>query len=221
MSPETFTLLTQATLETIYMVIFSGFFAVVFGLPLGIALTATKPKGLFAAAIWHRILAFLVDVTRSVPFIILLIAIIPLTRVLAGTSIGTTAAIVPLSFAAIPFFARIVESALNGIPHGLIEAGRTMGANSSQIMLHILLREAKPNLIKGITLTLINLVAYSAMAGVVGGGGLGDLAIRYGYQRFEIETMLLTVTILVVLVQLLQRSGDYLVQKVEHRKHPS
>lgn len=218
MSQEMFTLLTQATLETIYMVGFSGFFAVAFGLPLGIALAATKPKGLFPAGLCHRTLAFFVDVTRSVPFIILLIAIIPLTRLLAGTSIGTAAAIVPLSFAAIPFFARIVEGALNGVPAGLIEAGRTMGATSRQIMLQILLREAKPNLIKGITLTLINLVAYSAMAGVVGGGGLGDLAIRYGYQRFEIETMLLTVMILVVLVQLLQHSGDYLVRKIEHRK---
>ena len=215
---EMFTLLFNASLETLSMIVFSGFFAVFIGLPLGIILYVSQPQGLLPAPYLYQSLAFYVNITRSIPFVILLIAIIPLTRLLVGTSIGTLAAIVPLSFAAIPFFARISENALNELPKGLIEAGITMGATPSQIICKISLREARPSLIAGLTLTLINLVAYSAMAGVVGGGGLGDLAIRYGYQRFDTEMMLWTIMILIILVQFLQWLGNYYVKKIQHYK---
>ena len=203
----------KASWETIMMVFISGGVASLFGIPLGVILLTTRPEGILARPVFNRILGGMVNALRSLPFIILLIAIIPLTRLLIGTSIGTAAAIVPLTIGAIPFIARIVENALEEVPLGLIEAGLSMGADPFQIIRHILIPEARPAIINGLTVTLITLVGYSAMAGVVGGGGLGDLAIRYGYQRFDTTVMFVTVIILIILVQLLQSSGQWLARK--------
>ena len=206
-----------ATWETCYMVALSGLLAVMFGFLLGVALFATKPNGLLTHPFCYKLLSSVANIIRSIPFIILLVAVIPLTRFITGTSIGTSAAIVPLTIGAIPFVARVVESALSEIGYGLIEAGLTLGATPIQIIVRILIPEALPALIKGITLMLIALVGYSAMAGAIGGGGLGDLAIRYGYQRFDVAVMIYTIIILVVLVQLLQFSGDILARKFDRR----
>jgi D-methionine transport system permease protein len=200
--------IAQATVETINMVFVSGFMASLIGVPLGIILSTTRKGSLLANYPLHQILAGVVNATRSIPFIILLIAIIPFTRWITGTSIGTTAAMVPLTIGAIPFLARLTENALNSLPIGLIEAGHSMGGSAFQIIQHILLPEALSEIINGITVTLISLVAYSAMAGAVGGGGLGDLAIRYGYQRFDAKIMLITIVILILLVQCIQYMGD-------------
>lgn len=202
--------LTIATGETLYMVLVSAFFAILLGLPLGTLLFTSahvKPHPLI-----HRFIAGLINISRSIPFIILLVAIIPLTRLLVGTSIGINAAIVPLTLGAAPFFARLVDNVYKSLPSGLIEAGFAMGANTWQMVRHILLPEARPALIHAITVTIITLINYSAMAGTVGGGGLGDLAIRYGYQRFNPTIMLATVAILVVIVQLSQMGGDRLAR---------
>lgn len=200
-----------ATGETIYMVLVSAFFAIVLGLPLGTVLySSAKVKPNRAL---HRMLAGLINVCRSIPFIILLVALIPFTRLIVGTSIGIHAAMVPLTLGAAPFFARLVDNAYHSLPAGLIEAGYAMGANTWQMIRYILLPEARPALIHAITVTAITLVNYSAMAGTVGGGGLGDLAIRYGYQRFNLGMMLATVAILVVVVQLLQMGGDRLARR--------
>ncbi len=207
----------NATWETCYMVVLSGLLAVLFGFMLGIALFATKPNGLLAHPFFYKLLSTIANIIRSIPFIILLVAVIPFTRLITGTSIGTTAAIVPLTIGAIPFVARVVESALSEIGYGLIEAGLTMGATPMKIIARILIPEALPALIKGITLMLIALVGYSAMAGAIGGGGLGDLAIRYGYQRFDVVVMIYTIIVLVVLVQLIQFTGDIFAKKLDHR----
>ncbi len=166
----------------------------------------------------NRILSLIVNMTRSVPFIILMVAVIPLTRLLVGSSIGTNAAIVPLSLAAMPFLARVVENALLEVNRGLIEAATAMGATVWQIILKILIPEALPGIVNGLTLTVISLVGYSAMAGAVGGGGLGDLAIRYGYQRFEPMVMLLTIVIMIILVQGIQFAGDKIAKKLAHKR---
>lgn len=207
-----------ATWQTIYMVLISGAFAVLLGLPLGVVLMVTRNRNILANKYLNNILAAITNGVRSIPFIILLVAVVPLTRLITGTSIGTTAAIVPLSIAAIPFVGRLVETALNEVSGGLIEAGLAMGATSMQTILKILVPEALPGIIDGITLTLINLIGYSAMAGAVGGGGLGDLAIRYGYQRFEVGIMIATVLLLIFLVQIIQFFGDFLVNKVSHKR---
>ena len=206
--------LTTSTGQTFYMVGVSGILAFLAGLPLGVLLFITRVNQLWPLPWLNKCLAMIVNATRSVPFIILMLAIIPLTRLLVGTSIGTNAAIVPLTLAAIPFFARMVENSFNELSPGLIEAGQAMGASSYQIIHSILLAEARPGIINSLTITLINLVAYSAMAGAVGGGGLGDLAIRYGYQRFDISVMLATIAILIVLVQTIQYIGDRWVGRV-------
>ena len=159
----------------------------------------------------------IINMLRSIPFIILMLAIIPLTRLLVGTSIGTTAAIVPLSLATIPFFARMVENNLDQLPPGLIETGQAMGASTLQLISAVLLSEAMPGIVSSLTTTLITLTAYSAMAGAVGGGGLGDLAIRYGYQRFDARVMLMTIVILIALVQMIQYIGDYWVKRLTHQ----
>lgn len=211
-----FELLTS-TAETLYMVFFSGIFAFLVGLPLGVLLFITRPHKLFPHRLLNTCLATLINMVRSIPFIILMLAIIPLTRLIVGTSIGTNAAIVPLSLAAIPFFARLVENSLNELSPGLIETGQAMGASSYQIIRYILLMESIPSVINSLTITLINLVAYSAMAGAVGGGGLGDLAIRYGYQRFNVSVMLATIAILIVLVQAIQYTGDRWVKRFTHQ----
>jgi D-methionine transport system permease protein len=210
-----FELLT-ATGETLYMVFLSGVITFFAGLPLGILLFTTRPNKLFPHPLLNQCLATLINVTRSIPFIILMLAIIPLTRVLVGTSIGTNAAVVPLSLAAIPFFARMVENTLNELSPGLIETGQAMGGSSYQVIRYLLLAEAMPGIVNSLSITLINLVAYSAMAGAVGGGGLGDLAIRYGYQRFNVSIMLLTLVILIALVQIIQYTGDRWVKRLMH-----
>lgn len=206
-----------ATWETAYMVILSGLMAVLFGLPLGILLFTTRPHGLLAHSWCYRCLSALTNAIRSIPFIILLVAVIPLTRFITGTSIGTTAAIVPLTIGAIPFVGRLVETAMGEVGHGLVEAGLTMGATPFQIIYRILIPEALPALSKGITLMLVALIGYSAMAGAIGGGGLGDLAIRYGYQRFDVVVMIDTIIILIIMVQLLQYIGDSIAKKLDHR----
>ena len=199
-----------ATLETLYMVIISTCLASLLGLPLGtILFTSAKIK---PNPTITRILTAFINITRSIPFIILLVALIPFTRLIIGTSIGIHAAMVPLTLGALPFFARLVENVYQRLPEGLIETGRSMGANTWQMIRYILLPEALPGIIQAITVTTITLVNYSAMAGTVGGGGLGDLAIRYGYQRFNMPVMVATVIILVIIVQLFQTVGDKLVR---------
>lgn len=205
-------LLLQGTLETLYMVGLSGFLSVLGGLPLGVILFTTRPQGVLHSILLHKSLGFMVDVLRAIPFIILLVAIIPLTRLLIGTSIGTTAAIVPLSIGAIPFVARIVENVLAEVHDGLMEAGQAMGATNWQLIYKILIPEARSAIIRGITVMMISLVGYSAMAGAVGGGGLGSLAINYGYQRFDVTVLLSTVVVLIVLVYCIQWLGDYLAK---------
>jgi D-methionine transport system permease protein len=209
-------LLTQGTLETIYMVVLSGFIAVLFGLPLGIILFTTRRGGILQHTFYNKGLSFIVNIIRAIPFIILLIALIPFTRFIIGTSIGTNAAIVPLSISAIPFVARIVESALVKVGEGLIEAGTAMGASPFQIILKIMIPETLPLITHGVTTTLIALVGYSAMAGAVGGGGLGSVAINYGYQRFDVAIMLATVIILILLVYGIQYAGDFIANYFTH-----
>lgn len=206
--------LILATGETLLMVFVSTFISILLGWPLGTLLYSTKH--LKPQKSLHRILGLLINLSRSIPFIILMVAIIPLTRFIVGTSIGIWAAIVPLSLGATPFFARLVNNIYETLPQGLIETGHAMGANIKQIIWRILLPESLPALINVITVTAITLVNYSAMAGTVGGGGLGDLAIRYGYQRFNPGIMLATVAILVVIVQGLQWLGDYCVRRLTH-----
>jgi D-methionine transport system permease protein len=206
--------LLVATGETLYMVLVSTLFALLLGLPLGTLLYSTsriKPNPKL-----HKLVSGLINIFRSIPFIILLVAIIPLTRLIVGTSIGMNAAIVPLSLGATPFFARLVDNTYQALPAGLIETGYAMGASTRQIIFHILLPEAKHGLIHAITVTAITLVNYSAMAGTVGAGGLGTLAINYGYQRFDAGMMLATVVILIILVQLIQMCGDYLSRRFLH-----
>src|SRR3990167_11028421 len=206
-------LLVNATWQTLEMVIVSSVFAAIIGLPLGVFLFITRSVNLFEKKTINKLLGIIVNTVRSIPFIILLVAITPLTRLIVGTSIGTVAAMVPLALSAIPFFARIVESALSEVPIGLIEASLAMGASISQIVRKVLIPESLPALIRGMTLMLITLVGYSAMAGAIGGGGLGNLAIMYGYERFEVNIMIATVVILIMMVQLFQWSGDHLAKR--------
>lgn len=209
--------LWTATVETFYMVGVSAVLAVLFGLPLGLLLVTTAPGNILASSAVNRALGAIVNAGRSLPFIILLVAIIPLTRLIVGTTIGSTAALVPLTLAAIPFFARVAETALLEVDRGLVEAAQAMGCNYWQILLKVLIPEAFPSLVLGTTIMVISLVNYSAMAGVVGGGGLGDLAIRYGYQRFDVGVMIITVVLLIILVQILQVIGDFIAQKLRKR----
>ncbi|MGD6875245.1 methionine ABC transporter permease [Bacillus infantis] len=209
--------LNKAFLETLYMVGVSLVVAIVIGLPLGIILFVTD-KGLFLENSWIKSsVGFVVNLVRSVPFIILLVALLPLTQLLTGTTIGPTAASVSLSAAAIPFFARIVETSLREIEKGVIEAAVAVGATPWMIIKDVLLPEARPGIIQGVTLTTISLVAYSAMAGIVGGGGVGDLAIRFGYYRYDKPVMFTTVVVLVVLVQIIQLGGDQIARKIDRR----
>lgn len=205
-------------LNTLYMVFVAGFFATLIGLPLGIWLSVTSKEGLAPHRFWHTSLGILVNIGRSIPFAILIVAIFPFTRLIVGTSIGTTAAIVPLTLAAAPFFARIVESALQEVDQTLVEAALVMGSTKRQIVRKVLLPEALPSLIKGLTLTLVNLVGYSAMAGLVGGGGLGKIAIQYGYQRFNGFLMLVTLIILLLLVELIQWIGQGIAYGINRKR---
>lgn len=217
MSPEIVKLILAATGETLYMVAAAGLIGTLIGLPLGIFL-ATSGKGeLYQAVPVNRVLGIVVNATRSTPFIILVVAIIPFTRLIAGTSIGTSAAIVPLTVAAAPFIARIIEAAIREVDQGLIEASKAMGASSLQIVLKVLLPEALPGIVLGLTLTAVSLIGYSAMVGAVGGGGLGDLGIRFGYQRFMPDVMIAVVVVLIVLVQAVQTTGEAIARKVNKR----
>ena len=209
---DRFGLISHATMQTLDMVLVSCLFAVVFGLPLGVFLFVTRHPHLFKRPVLHVVLGFAVNMLRSIPFIILLVAITPITRLIVGTSIGTTAAMVPLAISAIPFFARLVETALSEVPVGLIEASLSMGATLMQIVCKVLIPEAQSGLVRGVTLTLITLVGYSAMAGAIGGGGLGNVAIMYGYERFDIHIMIVTVVILIAMVQCFQWLGDWVVK---------
>ncbi|MBB3019068.1 MULTISPECIES: methionine ABC transporter permease [Microvirga] len=217
MSPEMINLIAASTGETLYMVAVSALIATLFGLPLGVFL-ATSGKGELFAAPWvNRVLGVVVNATRSTPFIILVVAIIPFTRLIAGTSIGTNAAIVPLTIAATPFIARLIEGAIREVDQGLIEAARAFGATPLQIVLKVLIPEALPGIVLGLTLAIVSLLGFSAMVGAVGGGGLGDLGIRYGYQRFMPEMMLAVVVVLIVLVQAVQSIGDRLARRLNKR----
>jgi D-methionine transport system permease protein len=210
-------LFLDAFWETLIMVGISGLLGAAVGVPLGILLYLTESRGILASPGFNRSAGLLVNAVRSTPFIILLVAVIPFTRLLVGSSIGTAAAVVPLTIAAAPFVARLVEAALAEVDRGLIEAAQAMGATTWQIVVKVLLPEAFPGIVAGLTITFVSLVGYSAMAGAIGGGGLGDLGIRYGYQRFLPEVMLLVVLILIVFVQLVQSLGDRLVRRLRHR----
>ena len=211
MTSAIYRLIWQSTLQTLTMVFFSTLFSVILGLPLGIVLGVTSPErqgGIKPRPVLNVILSKIVNVLRSFPFIILIIVLFPLSRLIIGTAIGTKATIVPLSIAAAPFVARLVETSLKEVDPGIIQAAKTMGSTNGQIVFKVLLPEALPSLISGLTLTIINLIGYSAMAGAVGGGGLGDLAIRYGYQRFRPDVMAIAVVVILLLVELIQFIGN-------------
>lgn len=210
-------LLLNATGETLYMVAVAGIVGFAIGIPLGVILHITKKGGLIENTAFNSVLGAIVNVGRSVPFLVLMVAIIPVTKLIVGSFIGTTAAIVPLTIGAIPFVARLIEGALIEVPSGLVEAAQSMGATPLQIITKVLLPEALPTILNAVTITLVTLVSYSAMAGTVGGGGLGDVAIRYGFHRYDLTIMAVTVVMLIVLVQIIQSVGDTLVKKVDHR----
>lgn len=217
MSPIMFDLLVRSLWETVLMTLASGIISLVAGLPLGLALVMTGKGGISENLPVNRVLGAVVNGFRSVPFIILLVALIPVTRLIVGSSIGTWAAIVPLSIAATPYYARIAEVSLREVDRGLIEAVRSMGGNRWTIVREVLLPEALPGIVAGFTVTLVTLIGASAMAGAIGAGGLGDLAIRYGYQRFETTVMVAVVAVLIVLVCAIQWFGDRLVERLDHR----
>lgn len=208
MSEQVIKLLITGTLDTLQMTVISTIMAMIIGIPLGVVLVVTSKGHILENAALNKILGAIVNATRSIPFIILMVAIIPFTRMIVGTSIGTTAACVPLTLAAIPFLARLVETSIKDIQFGVIEAAQSMGASPFQIIRKVLLPEALPTIIDNVTVLIVNLIGYSAMAGAIGGGGLGDIAIRYGYQRFQGDIMLATIIILIIMVQVIQMIGD-------------
>ncbi|MEM5273870.1 methionine ABC transporter permease [Cupriavidus taiwanensis] len=214
---EMFDLFLTSFNETLLMVAISGVVGALLGVPLGVLLHLTNRGGVLSHPLFNRTIGVMVNAVRSIPFIILLVVVIPFTRFIVGSSIGTTAAIVPLTIAAIPFIARLVESALREVDRGLVEAAQSMGATTGQIVWKVLLPEAMPGIVAGLTITFVSLVGYSAMAGAIGGGGLGDLGIRYGYQRYITEVMVAVVVILIVFVQAVQSFGDWLVRRISHR----
>lgn len=217
MSPEIIRLILQSTADTLVMVAVAAGIGTLLGLPLGVFLATSRRGELFAAPAVNAVLGVLVNATRSTPFIILVVAIIPFTRLLAGTSIGTTAAIVPLTVAATPFIARLIEGAIREVDGGLVEAARAMGATPLQIVRKVLVPEALPAITLGLTLAIVSLIGFSAMVGAVGGGGLGDLGIRYGYQRFMPDVMAAVIAVLIVLVQTVQSIGDRLARRLNKR----
>jgi D-methionine transport system permease protein len=217
MSRDLINLIVQATGESLFMVAVAASLATLFGLPLGVFLATSRRGELFEAPAINRILGVVVNATRSTPFIILVVAIIPFTRLVAGTSIGSGAAIVPLTIASAPFIARLVEGAIREVDSGLIETASSFGATPLQVVLKVLIPEALPGLVLALTLAVVSLLGYSAMVGAVGGGGLGDLGIRYGYQRFMPDMMLAVVVVLIALVQTVQTAGDYLARRVNRR----
>ena len=221
MSPELVQMILWSTVDTLMMVALSGLFGTLIGLPLGVFLATSRANELFPAPTANRIVGLVVNATRSTPFIILVVAIVPLTRLIAGTSIGTAAATVPLTIAATPFIARVIEAAIREVDQGLIEAARAFGASPLQIVRKVLLPEAMPGVTLALTLTAVILIGYSAMVGAVGGGVLGDLGIRYGYQRFMPEVMLTVVLVLIALVQSVQTIGDTIAQRLDKRSRRS
>ena len=218
MSADVLPLLMKALGETVAMVVVSMIAATAVGVPLGVLLVVTAKGGILECPVLNRAVAAVVNAVRSIPFIILMVAIIPFTRLVVGTSIGTTAAMVPLTLASIPFIGRQVETSLREVPYGLVEAALAMGATPMQIIRRVYLPEALPGIVAQLTTVVIALVGESAMAGAIGGGGLGDLAIRYGYQRFRPEIMLATVVVLIALVQLVQFAGNALAKKLNKKE---
>ena len=211
-------LLLQGTLDTLYMTLVSTAIAYLIGIPLGVILVITRREGICPAPKTNAVLGTIVNIMRSVPFLILIIVLIPFTRLVAGTSIGATATIVPLIVGAAPFIARMVESSLLEVDAGVVEAAQAMGASPWQIVTKVLLKESVPSLVTGAAIALTTILGYSAMAGAVGGGGLGDLAIKYGYHRYQSDVLLLTLVILVLLVQVIQALGNAVAKRIDHRK---
>ena len=211
-------MLLEGTRDTLYMTLVSTLFGYVFGLPIGIILTITDSDGIHPNRLVYRILDIAVNLLRSIPFLILLILVIPLTKAIVGKSYGSSATIVPLVIAAAPFIGRMVESSLKEVDRGVIEAAQSMGAGTGTLIFKVLLAEARTSLLVGVTIVTGTILGYSAMAGTVGGGGLGDIAIRYGYYRYQTDIMIITIVILVALVQILQAVGMFISQKLDHRK---
>ncbi|WP_337103695.1 methionine ABC transporter permease [Paenibacillus sp. YIM B09110] len=207
----------EATKDTLYMLTASLLFTIILGLIMGVVLFLTSRRQLLQQPIVYGVLSFIVNILRSVPFVILMIMIMPITKWITGTSLGVEGSIPPLVVAATPFFARLVETSLREVDRGVIEAAQAMGASKWDIVRRVLLSEARPGLMAAVTITAVTLVSYTAMSGVIGGGGLGDLALRYGYQRFQTDVMLVTVVLLIVLVQLLQMAGDALVSRYSRK----
>ena len=210
-------LLWQGTLDTLWMVVVSCAFAYLIGLPVGVAFNITSPGGLRPNRAVNMPLGWVINIGRSIPFIILLVAIIPFTRLLVGTSLGVAGAIVPLVVAAAPFVARIVEQSLAEVDSSLIEAAQSFGASTGQIIVKVMLKESLPSLVRGAAITFVNLFGYAAMAGTVGAGGLGDIAIRYGYQRWQSDVMLAAVVLCMVVVQVFQTAGDQIARRIDHK----
>lgn len=211
-------LLITGTLDTLIMVGVSAFLALLLGLPIAVILVNTSEHGIYPSKSINQALGWVVNITRSIPFLILMVALIPLTRLIVGTSYGVWAAVVPLTLAATPFFARIAEVSLREVDHGLIEAAQAIGCNRKQIIWHVLLPEALPGIVAGFTVTIVTMINSSAIAGAIGAGGLGDIAYRYGYQRFDMQIMLAVILVLVVLVMLIQATGDLLANQLDKRK---
>jgi len=212
-------LLTRGIWDTIVMTGVSTFFAYVLGIPIGVALVLTSPVGLHPHRIFHEILGWIVNMGRSIPFIILLVLLLPLSRLLVGTAMGVSGAIVPLTIAAAPFVGRLVEQSLSEVKGGLVEAAQSFGASTLQIVLKVFLKEGLPSLVRGVSITFITLFGYVAIAGALtGAGGLGDIAIRYGFQRFQGDVMIVAVAICIVLVQIAQSIGDSLARRIDKRK---
>lgn len=213
-----FSLLVPSVLETLYMVSFSTIFSLIIGFPIGVLLVVTEKGGLWEKPIINSIVGTIVNITRSFPFLILMIVLFPLSKFIVGKSIGTTAAIVPLSIAAAPFVARVIESSLREVDKGVIEAVTSMGASNLEIIFKVLIPEAMPSLVSNITLTIINLIGFSAMAGIIGGKGLGDLAIRYGYHRFDAGVMAASVVLIIILVQIVQFVGNSIALAIDKNR---
>lgn len=211
-------LLLTGTLDTLLMVGVSAFVAFLIGLPMAVVLVSTSEQGIYPSKHIQQSLGWVVNVTRSIPFLILMVALIPITRWIVGTSYGVWAAVVPLTLAATPFFARIAEVSLREVDHGLIEAAQAIGCNRKQIIWHVLLPEALPGIVAGFTVTLVTMINSSAIAGAIGAGGLGDIAYRYGYQRFDMQIMLTVIVVLVVIVMLVQATGDHIARHLDKRK---
>ncbi|MCL6239244.1 MULTISPECIES: methionine ABC transporter permease [Acinetobacter] len=211
-------LLISGTIDTLLMVGVSTFVAFLIGLPLAVVLVCSAEHGIYPSKSLNHTLGWLVNITRSVPFLILMVALIPLTRFIVGTSYGVWAAVVPLTLAATPFFARIAEVSLREVDQGLIEAAQAIGCNRKQIIWHVLLPEALPGIVAGFTVTLVTMINSSAIAGAIGAGGLGDIAYRYGYQRFDMQIMLAVIVVLVAIVMLVQACGDHISNQLDKRK---